>query len=131
MYARVNGAVSDERGCRLALPPLLPQSPPLLLPLPPRLPLLLLLLLPPPPPLRLARVRAVCVVGRGVLMSLLCSDGARLVATPAARRVAGERGIDLSSVEGTGPDRRIVRADVEEFKGANQSRVLCFDRVRC
>jgi pyruvate dehydrogenase E2 component (dihydrolipoamide acetyltransferase) len=34
-------------------------------------------------------------------------------ATPLARRLAGERGIDLSQVKGSGPHGRIVAADVE------------------
>ena len=34
--------------------------------------------------------------------------------TPLARRLAGERGIDLSRVSGTGPRGRIVAADVEK-----------------
>ncbi len=33
-------------------------------------------------------------------------------ASPIARRLAAERGVDLSAVEGTGPGGRIVRADV-------------------
>ena len=41
------------------------------------------------------------------------TDG-RLVASPNARRVAAELGVDLSSVVGTGPDGRIVSEDVEE-----------------
>ena len=40
-------------------------------------------------------------------------DGTRLKASPLARKVAGELGVDLSSVTGTGPAGRIVRADVE------------------
>lgn len=35
-----------------------------------------------------------------------------LRASPAARLLAGERGIDLASVRGTGPDGAIVRADI-------------------
>ena len=38
-------------------------------------------------------------------------DG-RLVASPYARRIARDRGVDLSSVQGTGPGGRIVAADV-------------------
>jgi len=34
--------------------------------------------------------------------------------TPLARRLAGERGIDLASVKGSGPHGRIVAADVEK-----------------
>ncbi len=37
-------------------------------------------------------------------------------ASPLARRIAEEKGIDLRQVTGTGPGGRIVRKDVEEFK---------------
>jgi pyruvate dehydrogenase E2 component (dihydrolipoyllysine-residue acetyltransferase) len=40
-------------------------------------------------------------------------DGGRVKASPLARRIARERGIDLSSVAGTGPEGRIVAEDVE------------------
>lgn len=40
-------------------------------------------------------------------------DGGRLFASPLARRIAAERGIDLGSMTGSGPRGRIVRADVE------------------
>ena len=39
-------------------------------------------------------------------------DGSRLKASPLARKVAGELGVDLTSLSGTGPAGRIVRADV-------------------
>ena len=39
----------------------------------------------------------------------------RLIATPLARRIATERGIDLAQLSGTGPGGRIVREDVESF----------------
>ena len=41
------------------------------------------------------------------------SNGARVKASPLARKVAIERGIDLSHLAGTGPGGRIVRVDVE------------------
>jgi pyruvate dehydrogenase E2 component (dihydrolipoamide acetyltransferase) len=41
------------------------------------------------------------------------SNGGRIKASPLARRVARERGIELASVVGTGPDGRIVAEDVE------------------
>ena len=41
------------------------------------------------------------------------SDGARLIASPLAKRIAADKGIDLSTVKGTGPNGRIVKADVE------------------
>jgi pyruvate dehydrogenase E2 component (dihydrolipoamide acetyltransferase) len=40
------------------------------------------------------------------------SDGERLKASPLARRIAQERGVDLSAVRGSGPGGRIVKADV-------------------
>jgi pyruvate dehydrogenase E2 component (dihydrolipoamide acetyltransferase) len=41
------------------------------------------------------------------------SNGGRIKASPLARRIARERGIELSSLQGTGPDGRIVAEDVE------------------
>ncbi len=41
------------------------------------------------------------------------SDGGRVKASPLARRIARERGIDLASLSGTGPEGRIVAEDVE------------------
>ena len=39
----------------------------------------------------------------------------RIIASPRAKKLAEERGIDLHYVTGTGPDGRIVERDVEEF----------------
>jgi pyruvate dehydrogenase E2 component (dihydrolipoamide acetyltransferase) len=41
------------------------------------------------------------------------STNGRIKASPLARRIARERGIELSSLRGTGPDGRIVAEDVE------------------
>ena len=41
------------------------------------------------------------------------STGGRILASPLARRIAAQKGVDLASVKGTGPRGRIVRADVE------------------
>src|SRR5436190_8272528 len=41
------------------------------------------------------------------------SDGGRIKASPLARRIAREQGVDLASIQGTGPDGRIVAEDVE------------------
>jgi len=40
------------------------------------------------------------------------ADGARVFASPLARRIAAERGLDLATVQGSGPRGRIVKADV-------------------
>lgn len=41
------------------------------------------------------------------------AEGRRIKASPLARRIAQEHGVELSSVEGSGPEGRIVRRDVE------------------
>jgi pyruvate dehydrogenase E2 component (dihydrolipoamide acetyltransferase) len=41
------------------------------------------------------------------------SNGARVKASPLARKIAAERGVDLSRLQGTGPGGRIVRVDVD------------------
>ena len=41
------------------------------------------------------------------------ADGGRVKASPLARRIARERGIELASLTGTGPEGRIVAEDVE------------------
>ncbi|NJI61505.1 2-oxo acid dehydrogenase subunit E2 [Microbacterium oxydans] len=42
-------------------------------------------------------------------------ESSRTAATPLVRRIARERGIDLSAVPGTGPGGRIVRADLDDL----------------
>lgn len=42
--------------------------------------------------------------------------GARVKASPLARRIAADKGVDLAGVSGTGPNGRIVKADVEGAK---------------
>ncbi len=44
------------------------------------------------------------------------SGGTRLFASPLARRIAAEKGIDLAGLKGSGPNGRIVKADVENAK---------------
>src|SRR6476469_69979 len=46
------------------------------------------------------------------------SNGGRIKASPLARRIARERGIDLASLAGTGPDGRIIAEDVERGETA-------------
>ena len=40
-------------------------------------------------------------------------DGERIIASPLARRIAEQKGVDLASIKGSGPNGRIVKADVE------------------
>jgi len=46
------------------------------------------------------------------------ADGTRVFASPLARRIAADKGLDLSTIAGSGPHGRIVRADVENATAA-------------
>jgi pyruvate dehydrogenase E2 component (dihydrolipoamide acetyltransferase) len=48
--------------------------------------------------------------------SVAAGDGAAVKASPLARRMAEEYGINLSQVRGSGPGGRIVRDDIEDFR---------------
>ena len=50
--------------------------------------------------------------------SAISVDGARVIATPLARRIAGLEGVDLHKVSGTGPKGRIKAEDVRKAKQA-------------
>jgi pyruvate dehydrogenase E2 component (dihydrolipoamide acetyltransferase) len=41
------------------------------------------------------------------------ASGDRVIASPLAKRIAAEKGVDLAGVQGSGPHGRIVKADVE------------------
>ncbi len=45
-------------------------------------------------------------------------SGTRVFASPLARRIAAEKGLDLTKVQGSGPHGRIVKADVDGAKPA-------------
>ena len=49
------------------------------------------------------------------------SSGSRVFASPLAKRIAADKGVDLSSVTGSGPHGRIVRADLENAKPGAKS----------
>lgn len=44
------------------------------------------------------------------------SENGRVKASPLAKKIAEDKGIDLSSVNGSGPEGRIIKKDIEEFK---------------
>jgi len=46
------------------------------------------------------------------------ASGARIIASPLARRLAKEKGVDLAGLTGSGPHGRIVKADVEGVSAA-------------
>jgi pyruvate dehydrogenase E2 component (dihydrolipoamide acetyltransferase) len=95
VIARLNGAggpppAAAEPPAEAAAPPPPPEAP-----APP----------PPPRPAPAAVPEAPAAAPSG--------DGARRKVSPVARRIARELGVDVTSLRGTGPGGRIVRADVE------------------
>jgi pyruvate dehydrogenase E2 component (dihydrolipoamide acetyltransferase) len=48
-------------------------------------------------------------------------EGERIFASPLARRIAKEKGLDLAALKGSGPKGRIVKADVEKAEAAPAS----------
>ena len=52
-------------------------------------------------------------VPTGAAPAAVSGDGDRVKASPVARRMASERGIDLAAVHGSGPGGRVVKRDVE------------------
>jgi len=63
-----------------------------------------------------AKAAVVATAGAPVAMAAVAApkaEGARVFASPLARRIAAEKGLDLSRVAGSGPHGRIVKADVD------------------
>jgi pyruvate dehydrogenase E2 component (dihydrolipoamide acetyltransferase) len=54
--------------------------------------------------------------GEGGAAKAAPGEGARIFASPLARRIAAQKGIDISALSGSGPRGRIVKADVENAK---------------
>ncbi|MFP4210807.1 MAG: dihydrolipoamide acetyltransferase family protein [Alkalispirochaeta sp.] len=51
------------------------------------------------------------------------SDGSRIKASPLAVKLAAERNINLALVSGSGPGGRIVKEDIESFRGVSAATV--------
>jgi pyruvate dehydrogenase E2 component (dihydrolipoamide acetyltransferase) len=58
---------------------------------------------------------------RGIRGGSAPQSGNRVIASPLAKRVAEQTGVDLKNVHGTGPGGRIVKADVESAKNTSRS----------
>jgi pyruvate dehydrogenase E2 component (dihydrolipoamide acetyltransferase) len=73
---------------------------------------------PTPPPVTPAKAGAqpsVAVLDPGLRRDER-SGGARIMASPLAKRIAANKGIDLKALKGSGPHGRIIRRDVEAAK---------------
>jgi len=56
---------------------------------------------------------AAAVASAPAAVAKAAPSGDRIVASPLAKRIAADKGIDLAAVKGSGPNGRIVKADVE------------------
>ncbi len=65
----------------------------------------------------LASAPAVAASPAPMAAAAKAADGDRVVASPLAKRIASQLGVDLGKVAGSGPNGRIVKADVEGAKG--------------
>ena len=70
----------------------------------------------PPAPAPTAAPAQVSAPTSAPAMAKAAPSGDRIVASPLAKRIAAEKGIDLTGVSGSGPHGRIVKADVERAK---------------
>ena len=61
------------------------------------------------------------VMSSGVETSQNTNTGGRIFASPLAKKIAEEKGIDLAQVKGTGENGRIVKSDVENFTPTSAS----------
>jgi pyruvate dehydrogenase E2 component (dihydrolipoamide acetyltransferase) len=69
---------------------------------------------PPPSPTRAAPAAAVPTAAAAAPAPVR-EEGERIKASPVARRLAQEHGVDLAAVSGTGPEGRIVKEDIEHY----------------
>jgi pyruvate dehydrogenase E2 component (dihydrolipoamide acetyltransferase) len=51
-------------------------------------------------------------------------SGDRVIASPLAKRIAADKGVDLASIKGSGPNGRIVKADVESAKAGSAAATI-------
>ncbi|WP_264559635.1 pyruvate dehydrogenase complex dihydrolipoamide acetyltransferase [Flavobacterium sp. N2270] len=53
-------------------------------------------------------------------VAVVVNDGGRILASPLAKKIAQEKGINLAQVSGSGENGRIVKSDVENFTPSQQ-----------
>lgn len=50
------------------------------------------------------------------------TESGRIKASPLAKKMAADRGIDLEDIDGSGPGGRIVKADIESYDGSKRKK---------
>jgi pimeloyl-ACP methyl ester carboxylesterase len=81
------------------------------------------------PVARATRANATATIGTTATGATAYKGFAEAPATPAARRLAKERGIDLSRLAGSGPGGRITREDVEALAARLATRIVVAEGV--
>jgi pyruvate dehydrogenase E2 component (dihydrolipoamide acetyltransferase) len=71
-----------------------------------------------PAPAASAPPAAVTAPAAAATLPVSASNGGRVKASPLARRLADEMGVDIDRVPGSGPGGRVVKRDVEEAKAS-------------
>jgi len=61
--------------------------------------------------------------------AITAADNGRIKASPLAKKIASDKGIDLSAVSGTGPEGRIVKKDVENYAPAVQQQSTAVENI--
>ena len=56
-------------------------------------------------------------------------DGGRIFASPLAKKIAQDKGINLADVSGSGNNGRIIKADIENFKPAAKSTAAASEKA--
>lgn len=51
-------------------------------------------------------------------------QGGRILASPLAKKMAADKGIDIADVEGSGDNGRIIKRDIESYKPSEKSEVV-------
>lgn len=64
-------------------------------------------------------VEAAAPVVEAPVVNTNSSSGSRVLASPLAKKLAEAKGIDISNVQGSGENGRVVKSDVEQFKGGS------------
>ena len=67
-----------------------------------------------------AAAKVAPAVASGPVVAPPSVKGDRVVASPLAKRIAGQTGVDLAGITGSGPGGRIVKADVEAASAGGQ-----------
>ncbi|MCA3597591.1 MAG: pyruvate dehydrogenase complex dihydrolipoamide acetyltransferase [Methylobacterium sp.] len=71
-----------------------------------------------------ARVAAAASAAAAPPAAAPAASGSRVFASPLAKRIARQAGIDLSAVKGSGPHGRVVMADVEAAKAGGGAKII-------